>query len=149
MRRQVTGCLFAAVAGLATACSAAPSRGEMVAQSPTCVDHSAQAFKRDQTAPQGSGHLVRVFFLDASDTARVRVAIDGTVVLDRPLEADTDGTGISGGLVCRLSGPVVFAFVAEGRETRQVLNIVSDDAKVVVHPTWPRIEMAYGPLLLD
>ncbi|MGV8929922.1 MAG: hypothetical protein ACOH1E_09215 [Brevundimonas sp.] len=149
MRRQVAGCMFAAVAGLATACSAAPSREEVVAQSPKCVDHSAQAFKWDQTTPQGSGHLVRVFFLDASDTEPVRVMIDGTVVLDRPLETDTDGTGISGGLVCRLSGPVVFAFVTEGRETRQVLNIVSDEAKVVVHPTWPRIELVYGPLLLD
>lgn len=149
MRRQITGCLFATVAGLATACSAAPSREETVAQSPACADHTAQAFKWDQVTPQGSGYLVRVFFLDASDTEPVRVTIDGTVVLDRPLEADTDGTGISGGLVCRLSGPVMFAFVAEGRETRRVLNIVSDDAKVLVHPTWPRIELVYGPLLLD
>ena len=149
MRWQITGWLFAVVAGLATACSATPSRKETVAPSPTCVDHSAQAFKWDQTIPQGSGHLVRVFFLDASDTAPLRVTIDGTVVLDRPLEEDTDGTGISGGLVCRLSGSVVFAFASEGQETRQVLNITSDDAKVVVHPTWPRIELVYGPLLLD
>lgn len=144
MRRALLGCLFAV--SFPAACSAAPPTEENLPEGPVCLDYSAH---EPWVAPEGTGHAVRIYFLDASDKGAVRVMINGAVVLDRPLELDTDGTGISGGLVCRLTGSLDLSVTYGDREIHQTLNIVSDEAKLLVHPTWPRIELTYGPLLLD